>query len=273
MTTRLPLALALLAVLPAASHARRLVVAGRLAATAVAPAARGKAILVIRKTGEARFDVTLRRLARGHTYVLTVGNVRLATFAAGTRGRAHLRFATRPAPGERLLGADPRGLPIAVRGGSGDDVLTGTVPTRGRDAGDVACCLPDDTGPECEDRTPAECASQGGTPAAAARSCLPDPCGGVPVDRDVVCCLVDDSGAECEDRTIAECAAQGAMAIEAIGCLPDPCLATPAPEADVVCCLPDDSGPECEDRTAADCVAAGGTVVAAATCTPDPCGG
>jgi hypothetical protein len=37
---------------------------------------------------------------------------------------------------------------------------------------------PDDSGPECEDRTVDECAAQGGTVVAGATSCLPKPCDG-----------------------------------------------------------------------------------------------
>src|SRR5215469_5495194 len=39
-----------------------------------------------------------------------------------------------------------------------------------------ACCVTDDSGTECEDRTPDECAAQGGTPSATG-TCSPDPCG------------------------------------------------------------------------------------------------
>ena len=41
--------------------------------------------------------------------------------------------------------------------------------------GDIRCCLPDDSGPHCEDRTAAQCAAQGGlniVPGA----CAPNPC-------------------------------------------------------------------------------------------------
>ena len=37
---------------------------------------------------------------------------------------------------------------------------------------DVVCCLPDDSGPECEDRTAAQCAAEGGVNLGAG-SCLP----------------------------------------------------------------------------------------------------
>ena len=139
------------------------------------------------------------------------------------------------------------------------------------------CCIPDDSGPECEDRTADECAAQGGTVVAGATSCLPNPCDGAPpVGQDIVCCLPDDSGAECEDRTQAECLAGGGVVVNATSCDPNPCAAIPPADPDVVCCLPDNGGdgtPECEDLTADACVAAGGTVSDATSCTPDPCGG
>lgn len=40
---------------------------------------------------------------------------------------------------------------------------------------DIRCCVPDDSGPECEDRTPAECASRGGVNLGEG-SCTPNPC-------------------------------------------------------------------------------------------------
>jgi hypothetical protein len=45
--------------------------------------------------------------------------------------------------------------------------------------GDIQCCLPDDSGPECEDRTPAECAVEGGVNAGAG-TCTPNPCEAIP---------------------------------------------------------------------------------------------
>ena len=92
---------------------------------------------------------------------------------------------------------------------------------------DVICCLPDDSGPECEDRTPDDCALQGGV-VVAATSCAPNPCAPVPpVDGDVQCCLADDSGAECEDRTPETCSAQGGVNLGAGVCAPDSCAGLP----------------------------------------------
>ena len=43
---------------------------------------------------------------------------------------------------------------------------------------DVRCCLPDNSGAECEDRTSAECAAQGGVDLGAG-ACAVDTCDGV----------------------------------------------------------------------------------------------
>jgi hypothetical protein len=43
---------------------------------------------------------------------------------------------------------------------------------------DVPCCLPDDSGPECEDRTAAQCAALGGVDRGVG-TCAPDTCAGV----------------------------------------------------------------------------------------------
>jgi hypothetical protein len=139
--------------------------------------------------------------------------------------------------------------------------------------GDVICCIPDaDEGAECEDRTPEECAMEGGS-VSGALTCLPNPCAGVPPPvEDVVCCIPHDSVPECEDRTADECAAQGGVVVEATSCDPNPCApVTPPANEDIQCCLPDNGGAECEDRTPAECAVEGGVNAGAGTCSPDPC--
>ena len=44
---------------------------------------------------------------------------------------------------------------------------------------DIQCCLPDDSGTECEDRTPEQCAAQGGINMGPG-SCTPNPCAATP---------------------------------------------------------------------------------------------
>jgi hypothetical protein len=98
--------------------------------------------------------------------------------------------------------------------------------------GDVVCCMPDDNGPECEDRTADECAAQGGI-VLEATSCDPNPCAPVtpPADEDIQCCLPDNGGTECEDRTPAECAVEGGANAGVGTCTPDPCQSIPPPSA------------------------------------------
>ena len=45
--------------------------------------------------------------------------------------------------------------------------------------GEIACCVPHNSGAECEDRTLDQCTAEGGTPAATG-TCVPDPCATAP---------------------------------------------------------------------------------------------
>jgi len=219
-------------------------------------------------------ELRARRLDSRATYQVTIDGVAVGSLTSARSGKGRARFRTNPANGrDQLLGVDPRGRAIALLGEAGAVVLTATVGTRGLDPNDVRCCLPDDSGPECEDRTAAECAAEGGIDMGPG-SCLPDPCDvSAPAPgTDVVCCLPDDSGPECEDRTPAQCAALGGINLGAGACVPNPCTPVgPAPGTDVRCCLPDDSGPECEGRTAAECQALGGVNIGTGSCLPNPC--
>ena len=250
-----------------------------LTPTAADTDASGRAKLTIKSPSDGQFEVQVRRLDRDATYQLIVNGVHVADLTTSGGGNGKVRFRSRPRSDRDLpLGFDPQNATIVVRNAAGVDVLTASFPDANPDNdGDVVCCIPDDSGPECEDRTADECAAQGGTVVAGATSCLPNPCDGAPpVGQDIVCCLPDDSGAECEDRTQAECLAGGGVVVNATSCDPNPCAAIPPADPDVVCCLPDNGGdgtPECEDLTADACVAAGGTVSDATSCTPDPCGG
>ena len=246
-----------------------------LATTGVDPDSRGRASLALKAASVGEFEIQVRKLDRKATYELIVGGVHVGDLVTNGGGGGKVRFRSRPRGNDLSLGFDPRGRAIAVRSASGDDVLTADFPeVQPGEPANVVCCIPDDSGPECEDRTADECAAQGGT-VASATSCLPNPCvGAPPVGGDVVCCIPDDSGPECEDRTQAECMAQGGTIIQATSCASNPCAPTPPAQGNVVCCLPDGGGDgpaECEDRTADACTAAGGTVSTATSCTPDPC--
>ncbi len=248
---------------------------GDLTATSADPDARGK-VKATAKGDDGRFELSASRLARKATFEVVVGGVKIATFTTSGGGSGRTRLRTQPRGRDGVLGFDPRGVAVVVRSqATGQDVLFGsvTVASTSGTAGDVICCVPDDDGTECEDRTPAQCAAQGGT-VSAATSCVPNPCAGgaPPAGGDIVCCIPDDSGTECEDRTLAECAAQSGTAVQATACAPNPCSAVPSADPDIQCCLPRDDGHECEDRTPAECAAQGGTDMGPGTCTPDPCG-
>ncbi|MEW6271910.1 MAG: hypothetical protein AB1689_21725 [Thermodesulfobacteriota bacterium] len=245
-----------------------------LTATAADPDARGDVRFELKSADDGRLRITVKKLARRALYQVVVGGVQVGRIETKGGGGGRIRFRSRPRGSEELLGFDPRGATVVVRDAQGNDVLAGTIDDGpAADPGDVICCVPDDSGPECEDRTEAECAAEGGTVVDAA-SCLPNPCEGAPNPGvDVVCCLPDDSGPECEDRTEAECALQGGTVVDATSCAPNPCAATPPAEDEIACCKPHGGEPlECEMASAEACAALGGSPSGAASCTPDACG-
>lgn len=272
-------ALGALGLMVVPAHAAKVKVTQVLAPTPAETDASGLARLTLVSASDGKFEVKARRLDPESTFELIVGGVHVADVVTNRGGRGRLRFRTRPRSSRDLpLGFDPRGTIVLVRDASGVDVLVTNFPESAPDdPADVVCCVPDDSGPECEDRTVDECAAEGGTVVPGATSCLPNPCEGAPPvddEGDMVCCLPDDSGPKCEDRTQAECLAGGGVVIDAASCTPDPCAPVPPADPDVVCCLPDNGGDganECEDLTAAACTAAGGTVSSATSCVPDPC--
>ena len=246
-----------------------------LTATSVDPDARGK-VKASAKNDDGRFEVSASKLDRKATYEVIVGGVKVATFTTGGGGSGKARLRTNPRGRDALLGFDPRGADVVVRNAAGNDVLFGAVPatSAGDDPSEIVCCVPDDGGTECEDRTADECTAKGGT-VSTATSCVPNPCAGStpPAGGEIVCCVPDDGGAECEDRTTDACVAEGGTVVAATSCDPNPCAVTPPADPGVVCCLPDDSGPECEDRTSAECAAQGGVDLGAGVCAPDSCAG
>ncbi len=189
---------------------------------------RGDAKLVVRGHGatlRAALRVRARKLTDDTAYDVTVDGVRIGSFTTSRRGTGKVRFRTTPSPNSTLLGVDPRGRVIAVVSSRGKLVLSAALPMTGIDPQDVRCCLPDDSGTECEDRTAAECTAQGGV-SLGGGSCLPNPCAGAvvaPGGADVRCCTPDDSGPHCEDRTASECAAEGGINVGSGVCLPTDC--------------------------------------------------
>ncbi len=237
--------------------------------------ASGKASLALKQASVGQFEIQVRKLAPKATFEVIVDGVHVGDLVTNGGGGGKIRFRSRPRGNDLSLGFDPRGKSIVVRDADGNDVLVADFPVTPPGApGNVVCCVPDDEGPECEDRTADECAARGGS-VSSATSCLPNPCvGAPPVGGDIVCCIPDDQGPECEDRTQAECMAQGGTVVQATSCASNPCAPAPPAQGNVVCCVPDHGGDgpaECEDRTAAACTAAGGTVSDATSCNPDPC--
>jgi len=244
-----------------------------LTATSADSDARGK-LKASTKGADGQFEVSASKLDRKASYEVIVSGVKVADFTTSRGGSGKTRLRANPRGKDGLLGFDPRGADVVIRNASGRDVLFGAVPADDSNnaAGEIICCVPDDGGTECEDRTPAECAAKGGT-ASTATSCVPNPCEGStpPAGGEIVCCIPDDSGTVCEDRTTAECVAHGGTVVQATSCNPNPCAATPSTDPDIQCCLPDDGAFECEDRTPAECLAQGGVDMGAGTCTPSPC--
>ena len=244
-----------------------------MTSTGVDADARGK-LKASSKHGDGRFEVSVGKLDARASYEVLVDGVKVASVTTSRGGSGKARLRSNPKGRDGLLGFDPRSAGVVIRDAAGRDVLFGTVPADddpNNDA-DIVCCLPDDDGTECEDRTPAECTAKGGT-ISTATSCVPNPCEGStpPAGGDIVCCIPDDSGTECEDRTTAECTAQGGTVVAGTSCSPNPCAAIPPADPDIQCCLPDDGAYECEDRTPAECSAQGGTNVGDGVCAPDAC--
>lgn len=249
-----------------------------LVATGIDEDASGRAKLRVRRDADdGRFEFRGRGLTPGAAYQLVFSDVVIGEVIADENGRARARFRSRPrSSSDLLLGFDPRGSILLVRDASGADVLAGELAAGGNASDDtkIVCCVPDDSGPECEDRTADECLAEGGT-VSAATTCLPNPCDTVvvPTEDDVVCCLPDDSGPECEDRTVEECSAQGGIVVAADSCLNDPCAAVPSLDEVTRCCTADDSGNECEGRLPSECIARGGVDIGVGICAIDSCDG
>ena len=231
-----------------------------LVSTGGDPDATGKATTSVRKISkkygglEVRLRVEVRKLDQG-TYDVSLDGVRIGQLVTGKRGTGKAEFRT-PRLGnassnsngnsnsnsnanantnsnsdsnsgskKQILGIDPRGLVVVVSRPGEPALLQLAIDTANLDPSKVRCCVPDDSGPECEDRTPAECVAEGGVDMGAG-SCAPNPCAVVSGSETVRCCVPDDSGPSCEDRTAVECAAAQGINIGGGSCLPNPCAGT-----------------------------------------------
>lgn len=250
----------------------------RMVSTGVDTDAFGRAKLKVRTAADGRFELRVGNLDPGATYDIIFSGVSVGKMTTDTEGQARARFRSQPrSSSDTLLGFDPRGLVVVIRDAAGRDVLAGDVPTGASNTSDdskIVCCVPDDRGTECEDRTAQECTDRSGT-VSTATTCLPNPCDTavVPTEDNVVCCTPDDSGPECEDRTVAECSAHGGIVVQANSCLDTPCAAVPSIDAYTRCCTADDSGNECEARLPSECLARGGVDIGAGVCAVDSCDG
>jgi hypothetical protein len=258
--------------------------------TSAAPTAHGKAHLTIKSSKKGKFKVLATHLQGGKTFDVIVRGTKVGVIQTSSGGNGKALFSTTPGSKGALLGFDPRGTTLIVREqDDGDDVLVGDMGQDPEDAGEVACCVPDDGEVECDNMTATECTAEGGTVGMAAgttaTSCLPDPCATTPPPGgSIVCCTNatgdDESEAECEVvSTEAECADNDGIAVQAASCNPNPCLVTP-PTNTAACCLNQDgdSQTDCEVLSAEACMAAGGAIgmeagTTAATCSNDPCSG
>src|SRR5262249_18051215 len=125
-----------------------------LVTTGVDANASGQAALLLKAASVGQFDVRVRKLNRKATFQGIVGGDRVTNRGGGGK----VRFRSRPRGKDLALGFDPRGETIAVRNANGDDVLVASFPNvQPGSPADVVCCIPDDSGPECEDRTADEC--------------------------------------------------------------------------------------------------------------------
>src|SRR5438552_6701246 len=139
-----------------------------LHATGVDADAQGEAVVVTNgNAGRGKLVVLGRKLEPRSRSGVTLGGVRIGTLSTNARGKGRARFSSRPGPGEQTLGTDPRGEHLEVADDQGEDVLRDDVPEQ------VACCLPDDNGMECEQTTAAECTDRHGVKV---DTCNPNPC-------------------------------------------------------------------------------------------------
>ena len=134
-----------------------------LVSTSVDDDASGIAKLKVRNGSDGRFDLVVKHLDRNATYEVLVNDVHVGQITTNGGGGGHIRFRSRPRSSrDELLGFDPRGAVVTVRSEAGDDVLVVRLSEPSSVDGAVICCIPDDRGPECEDRTADECTAQGG---------------------------------------------------------------------------------------------------------------
>jgi hypothetical protein len=209
----------------AVRNANALVVRQKLAATGADAGAYGKATEAQKGGLRGQLVVGREEGDASTSFDVTIDGVRVGTLRSNARGRGSGRFRTEPRkPDEQLLGVDPRAVRWPPCGAAPSRSREGSPTIRSTPRTSAAAC-PTTPGTECEDRTTAQCAAEGGV-SLGAGTCPPNPCAPLPpADGNVRCCLANDSGAECEDRTAA-CAVAGGVNIGPGACVPNPCATT-----------------------------------------------
>ncbi len=278
-------------VVPRPACASRARVKQPLRPTGVDADAAGMANLMV-SGSHGNLKVNARHLNRSARYALSVGGVRVGTFATSRGGAGRVRFSSVPHGRDQLLGVDPRGKTMRVSDENGEDVLVGDMPDDTEDPNAIRCCLPEHDEAECEDLTAEQCQTAGGSNLGAG-SCMPTPCAPTPGGDQIRCCAADDGdnseGAECELSTDARCSEHHGTNLGPGTCEPNPCAPT-TPEA-IRCCLADHHGdghtddgedahgdgeqeaPECEALSHDHCLAEGGADIGPGGCEPNPCVG
>ena len=108
-----------------------------LAATGVVPGAEGQCRIKFGGS-KSRFEVRVANLAANAEHVLEVNGLPWAAFTTDKKGRARLRFSSRPKGSKELaLPGDPRGGALSVDDGA-DDVLAGVCSGEGESSGSTA---------------------------------------------------------------------------------------------------------------------------------------
>ena len=143
-----PLVVAALLGSASAAGAGGFKISEKLTATAAAPRARGRAVVVVRGS-DRKVRVAARGLQESTTHDVILDRVKIGTLTTSGRGNGRARFASRPHLHDQYLGTDPRGKTIILRRADAAAVLVAHIP--GSDDL-IRCCLPGDEGTECEHR-------------------------------------------------------------------------------------------------------------------------
>src|SRR5207244_4317013 len=139
-----PLVVAALLGSASAAGAGGFKISEKLTATAAAPRARGRAVVVVRGS-DRKVRVAARGLQESTTHDVILDDVKIGTLTTSGRGNGRARFGSRLHTHDQFLGTDPRGKTIILRRADAAAVLVAHIP--GSDDL-IRCCLPGDEGTE-----------------------------------------------------------------------------------------------------------------------------